>query len=74
MIMDTSSVIANAHIPQAAAAALKVGDAATIMAPGGTQVNGKVTLVSPALDPNSTTVEVWVAAPNPDEACVRGRR
>ena len=66
IIMDTSSVIARAHIPQAAAAALNVGDAATITAPGDTQVNGKVTLVSPALDPNSTTVEVWVAAPNPN--------
>ena len=66
VIMDTSSVIARAHIPQEAAAALKVGDAATITATGNTQVNGKVTLVSPALDPNSTTVEVWVAAPNPD--------
>ncbi len=66
VIMDTSSVIARAHIPQAAAAALKVGDAATIAAPGDMQVKGKVTMVSPALDPNSTTVEVWVAAPNPD--------
>ena len=66
VVMDTSSVIARAHIPQAAAAALKVGDDATITAPGGFQVSGKVTLVSPALDPNSTTVEVWVTAPNPD--------
>ncbi len=66
VVMDTSSVIARAHIPQEQAAALKVGDAATITAPGDIQVNGKVTLVSPALDPNSTTVEVWVEAPNPD--------
>ncbi len=66
VVMDTSSVIARAHIPQAAAVALKVGDAATITAPGDIQVAGKVTLVSPALDPNSTTVEVWVAAPNPE--------
>src|SRR5271165_2676476 len=66
VIMDASSVIARAHIPQAAAAALKVGDAATIAAPGDIQINGKVTLVSPALDPNSTTVEVWVAAANPE--------
>jgi HlyD family secretion protein len=29
-------------------------------------INGKVTLVSPALDPNSTTVEVWVQVPNRD--------
>ena len=60
VVMDTSSVIARAHIPQNDAAALKPGDAATITAPGGIPVNGKVTLVSPALDPNSTTVEVWV--------------
>ena len=28
-------------------------------------MKGKVTQVSPALDPNSTTVEVWVQASNP---------
>ena len=66
VVMDTSSVIARAHVPQADAAALKVGDDAFITAPGGAAVNGKVTLVSPAVDPNSTTVEVWVAAPNTD--------
>jgi RND family efflux transporter MFP subunit len=59
-------VIARAHIPQSDAALLKPGDAASIAAPGGIHVDGKVTLVSPALDPNSTTVEVWIAAPNPD--------
>ncbi len=65
-IMDTSSVTARAHIPQSETTALKPGDAATIDAPGGIQVSGKVTLISPALDPNSTTVEVWVEAANPD--------
>ncbi len=65
-IMDTSSVIARAHIPQNDAALLKPGDAATIAAPVGVSVKGKVTLVSPALDPNSTTVEVWIEAENPD--------
>ena len=65
-VMDTSSVIAKAHIPQEQAAALKVGDAATILAPGDIKATGKVALVSPALDPNSTTVEVWIDAPNPD--------
>ena len=64
-VMDTSSVIARAHIPQNEAAALKPGDAATVTAPGDLHVAGKVTLVSPALDPNSTTVEVWVEAANP---------
>jgi len=68
IVMDTSSVIARAHIPQNDAAALKPGDAATITGPDGTPVNGKVTLVSPAVDPNSTTVEVWVEAPNPADS------
>jgi RND family efflux transporter MFP subunit len=30
-------------------------------------VSGKVTMISPALDSGSTTVEVWVQAPNPQE-------
>jgi len=65
-VMDTSSVIARAHIPQRQAALLKVGDKATITIPGvDEQIAGKVTVVSPALDPNSTTVEVWVQAKNP---------
>ncbi|HEY4960931.1 MAG TPA: efflux RND transporter periplasmic adaptor subunit [Terriglobales bacterium] len=65
-IMDTSSVIARTHIPQDQAVQLKPGDAATIHAPGDIEVTGKVMLVSPALDPNSTTVEVWIEAPNSD--------
>jgi HlyD family secretion protein len=65
-VMDTSSVIARAHIPQDHAATLKVGDTATITVPGVDEpIEGKVTVVSPALDPNSTTVEVWVQAKNP---------
>ncbi len=65
-VMDLSKVVARAHIPQEEAALLKAGDAATISAPGITEeVRAKVTLVSPAVDPNSTTVEVWVEASNP---------
>ena len=67
-VMDTSSVIAKAHIPQQDAALLKPGDPATLSGPSGVEASGKVSLVSPALDPNSTTVEVWVTAPNPDGA------
>src|SRR3954447_9507689 len=65
-VMDLSSVIAKAHIPQADAAALKLGDTGSMVVPGMDQpVAGKVTVVSPALDPNSTTVEVWFEARNP---------
>jgi len=65
-VMDISSVIAKAHIPQDQAAALKFGDNGTMTAPGMEEpIQGKVTVVSPALDPNSTTVEVWFEARNP---------
>jgi RND family efflux transporter MFP subunit len=65
-VMDVSSVIAKAHIPQSDAAALKIGDVGTMTIPGiDKPIDGKVTVISPALDPNSTTVEVWFEAPNP---------
>jgi len=66
-VMDISRVVARAHIPQPDAALLKIGDGASLTVPGEDQpINGQVTLVSPALDPNSTTVEVWVELKNPD--------
>ncbi len=72
-VMDISSVIAKAHIPQNDAAALKVGDTGTMTVPGiDDPVQGKVTVVSPALDPNSTTVEIWVEAKNPKHALKPG--
>jgi HlyD family secretion protein len=65
-VMDLSQVIARAHISQQEAAQLRIGNPATISVPGqGGDIHGKVTLVSPALDPNSTTIEVWVEAANP---------
>lgn len=65
-VMDISSVIAKAHIPQNDAAVLKVGDKGSMTVPGIEEpIEGKVTVVSPALDPNSTTVEVWLEAKNP---------
>ncbi|HUO26878.1 MAG TPA: efflux RND transporter periplasmic adaptor subunit [Candidatus Aquilonibacter sp.] len=65
-VMDISSVIAKAHIPQADSALLKVGDQGIMMVPGMPKpIEGTVTVVSPALDPNSTTVEIWLEAKNP---------
>jgi HlyD family secretion protein len=67
-VMNLSQIVARAHIDQQEAAQLKVGNAATISVPGQPgALKGKVSLVSPALDPNSTTVEVWVQAANPGE-------
>jgi HlyD family secretion protein len=65
-IMDLSQVVARAHVSQLDATHLKAGDEASIAVPGqGPAIKAKITLVSPALDPGSTTVEVWVQAPNP---------
>jgi HlyD family secretion protein len=67
IVMDMSRVTARAHIPQTDAALLKLGDNAMITQPGMDPVDGKVSLIGPALDPNSTTVEVWVEAKNPQQ-------
>lgn len=67
-VVNVSRVIARANVPVSQTPALKVGDSATIsQAESGIQLSGKVTVVSPAVDPNSTTVEVWVEADNPGE-------
>lgn len=65
-VVDISRVIARANVPVREAASIDVGRPATIAGPGG-QLTGKVTVVSPAVDPSTTTVQVWVEAPNPEE-------
>jgi HlyD family secretion protein len=66
-VMNISRVIARANIPVAQASTVKVGNPAVISADAQLQAQGKVTVVSPAVNPNSTTVEVWVEADNPGE-------
>jgi HlyD family secretion protein len=64
-VMDTSALIAKAHIAQSLAQQLKVGGAAEVQVPGLTDpVAAKVSLISPALDAGSTTVEVWIKVDN----------
>lgn len=66
-VMDTSSLLAKVHLAQAVAQSLKAGDEAEISVPGINQpVTAKISLVSPALDPGSTTVEVWLRLENGD--------
>jgi multidrug efflux pump subunit AcrA (membrane-fusion protein) len=68
-VMDISKLIAKAHIAQSEAASIKVGNPAELRVAGvDDPVKGRVTLVSPALDPGSTTIEVWVEASKPDPA------
>ena len=45
---------------------IRVGRPARITGPDG-DLAGKVTVVSPAVDPSTTTVEVWVQVANPGE-------
>jgi multidrug efflux pump subunit AcrA (membrane-fusion protein) len=63
-IMDVSKLIARANVPTSQLRYVKVGNNATVTAPDGTIADGKVTVVSPAVDPNSTTAEVWALLEN----------
>jgi len=65
-IVDISQIVARANVPVKEAASIHVGRPARITGPDG-DLPGKVTVVSPAVDPNTTTVEVWVQAANPGE-------
>ena len=65
VVMDTSSVIAKAHIQQQDAALLKVGNEAELSASGvDDKIPAHITVVSPATDANSTTIEIWAKAAN----------
>ncbi len=71
--MDISKLIAKAHIGQAQANRIKRGDEVEISVPGNEEsVKGRITLVSPALDPGSTTVEVWAEALKPSPSLKPG--
>lgn len=72
-VMDTSKLIAKAHIAQSEAADLKLRNEATIRVAGADEpIEGRVTLVSPALDTGSTTIEVWVESEKPSDALKPG--
>lgn len=72
-VMNLSRLIGKTHIPQAEAAALRVGDPAEFKVTGLDEpVKGRVSLVSPALDPGSTTIEVWAEARKPNPALKPG--
>ena len=67
-VMNTSALLAKLHIAQMQAQQLTLGASAEITVPGVTDpVAAKVSLISPALDPGSTTVEVWLRVENPKD-------
>lgn len=65
-VVDISKVVARANIPVKDAAPVQVGRPATITGSDGV-LTGKVTVVSPATDPSTTTVQIWVEADNPGQ-------
>lgn len=66
-VMDMSAMIVKLHIAATLAQHLKIGSPATFTVGGiDTPFDAKVSLISPALDSGSTTVEVWLRAPNTD--------
>ncbi len=72
-VMDIARVVARVNVPQAESGTVKVGQTAILTQAGkSAEVEGKVLVVSPATDPNSTTIEVWVQVPNPGEALKPG--
>lgn len=72
-VMETSTLIAKAHVALGQARQLKVGEEADVQPVGASSpVKGTVSLVSPAADPGSTTVEVWIRIPNKAGALIVG--
>jgi HlyD family secretion protein len=65
-IVDISKVVARANVSVKDAASVQVGKPATITGPEGV-LPGKVVVISPAVDPSTTTIEIWVQADNPEE-------
>lgn len=64
-VMDTSALIAKTHIAQSMAQQLKLGGEAEAAVPGiDDPIPAKVSMIGPALDPGSTTVEVWLKIGN----------
>jgi RND family efflux transporter MFP subunit len=67
-VVDISNVVARVNIPISQANMVKLGQTATLTQTDSTdELTGKVTVVSPASDPASTTVQVWIKLPNPGE-------
>jgi RND family efflux transporter MFP subunit len=66
VVMDVSRVVARVNVPASDSTGIRVGQPATIsLTDTGQEVPGQVTVVSPATDPNSATIQVWVQADNP---------
>lgn len=65
-VIDISRVVARVNVPQTQAGMIRVGHPAILTLPGvEDEITGKVTVVSPAADLNTTTIQVWIEVENP---------
>jgi HlyD family secretion protein len=66
-VMDTSWLLAKLHVAQAIAQRLRLGASAELKLPGVQETQpATLSFISPALDPGSTTVEIWLKLANAD--------
>ncbi len=65
-IVDVSQIVARANVPVNEARAIRVGRPARISGPDG-DLPAVVKVVSPATDPTTTTIQIWVQSDNPGE-------
>ena len=70
-VVDVSQIVARVNLSAADSRYVKVGSPAVIHSVQG-DLNGKVSVVSPSVDPATTTVEVWIKAPNKQQALKPG--
>ena len=64
-VMETATLIAKTHLSQAMAQQLQLGSPAKVTVAGlESPVPAAVSMISPALDPGSSTVEVWLKINN----------
>jgi HlyD family secretion protein len=64
-VMETHTLLAKLHIAESQAQQLHLGGDAEITVPGvDAPVPAKVSMISPALDPGSATVEIWLTVDN----------
>ncbi len=66
-VVDISRVVARVNVPLKQAAIVRTGQPAILTLQDSKEpLEGKVTVVSPASDPNTTTVQVWIEIANPE--------
>jgi HlyD family secretion protein len=65
-VVDISTLVARANVSVEAASGIRLGQTAVITA-NQTDLPAKVTVVSPAVDPNTSVVQIWLQASNPGE-------